>query len=421
MNAHPGLAKKLIKLCSGLLALTFALNFVVASNAHKGGTRLAAGNMQLGGTSKWEVLAPVSYKNLMLFPVRAARGDAGARATNDYVTLDEGTKNGTVAITERGSNGNINQMARHGRRNGRLQGMVNQLTSGNDSDSVNQLALINRSGKKLLLLAGEVITGGKQDRIVEADLIIPPISIPVSLNVFCVEPGRWQNRSVSQTIEPPAPARLSAAAQTAAVVAPTPEPSAAPPAVVKQADGFSSLNAISHPKLRAVAQDKKDQSSVWDEVRANNTKLGTTTSTETYREVYDKKEVGDQMQQYVSAFEKEITGSDIVGVVVARGGQLVWVDCFASDALFAKYWPKLLKSYIIDALGEQTSAKPPTVEQALRYLQESPVSKLTKTTTDSQAGIFNLVKTADASSAIFALYDTSLPTPLLLHFNKMQR
>ena len=57
--------------------------------------------------------------------------------------------------------------------------------------SVNQLVLINRSKRPLLLLAGELVSGGKQDRIIAKDRIVPVGAQPLPLNVFCVEHGRW--------------------------------------------------------------------------------------------------------------------------------------------------------------------------------------------------------------------------------------
>src|SRR5256714_14156265 len=135
----------------------------------------------------WSVLAPVSYKNLTIFPLRGV----GA-ATGDYITLDEGTKNSTVVIAERGTL----QAARRRTRNSANR-EVQQAVSYNSGASVNELALVNKSGKKLLLLAGEVIVGGQQDRIVQEGRINPPVSVPVALNVFCVEHGRWTPRATS--------------------------------------------------------------------------------------------------------------------------------------------------------------------------------------------------------------------------------
>ncbi len=345
----------------------------------------------------WSVLPPISYKNLTIFPVRAR--DVAASA--DYITLDEGTKSGTVVITEKGA---VASRSPRGGSNRRVQ----QQVSYNDNASVNELSLINKSGKKLLLLAGEVIVGGKQDRIVQEDRIIPPVSVPVALNVFCVEHGRWSPRTVSHAVGGGGGGNV-ARGRVQSPVAASDEP-ASPPK-------FSSLGAVAHPKLRGAAQDKKVQAEVWKEVSANNQKLGTANSTDTYQEVYASKEVGAQMDDYIRTLEKEVLQPGVVGVVIARNGQLIWADIFAGQKLFAGYWPKLLKSYVIDALGDNTSEKRPSVAEAARYLEgrDGTVS------TTTQAGVYQLVKTESSSYAVFDLRDISLANTLSVHFNKMDR
>jgi hypothetical protein len=42
-----------------------------------------------------------------------------------------------------------------------------------------------------LLLAGEIVTSGRQDRVIGDDRLVPARSDPIDLSVFCVEPGRW--------------------------------------------------------------------------------------------------------------------------------------------------------------------------------------------------------------------------------------
>jgi hypothetical protein len=42
-----------------------------------------------------------------------------------------------------------------------------------ESAQVNKLVLINNSKRPLLLLAGEIVTGGKQDRVIGKDRIVP--------------------------------------------------------------------------------------------------------------------------------------------------------------------------------------------------------------------------------------------------------
>jgi hypothetical protein len=350
----------------------------------------AKGNRETYGL---QVLSPVFYKNLTIFPV-AGRDAPGSDA---YITLDEGTKAGTVVITERGGQ-TAQAPLRHPRSASARQ--QNVAYSGGGGASVNELALVNRSGKKLLLLAGEVIVGGKQDRIVQEDRIIPPISVPVALNVFCVEHGRWSARNASNN------SGGARAGHGAPVVAAAPDH-----------DKFSSLGAVAHPKLRAAAQDKKVQGEVWNEVQANNVKLGTANSTDTYQEVYKSGRVGAQMEDYVRALEGEVLRRGVVGVVVARNGRVVWSDVFASQRLFASYWPKLLKSYVVDALGDDTERAHLTADQASQYL----LARSGSVSTATQEGVYQLVKIEQPSYAIFDLRDISLATPLRLHWNKMNR
>ncbi|HEV2765091.1 MAG TPA: DUF6569 family protein [Pyrinomonadaceae bacterium] len=361
-------------LVSSLAVVTWTPAPSASAKAHGGGG---------GGGRRWRVGAPVSYKNLTLFPVTSFSAGAGA---GDYVTLDEGIKNGTVVITERGSGVTARAMNRRV-----------AARASDDGGTVNQLALVNKSGKKLLLLAGEVIVGGKQDRIVEADLIIPPVSVPVSLNVFCVEAGRWSHRAASHS------GPVAAGRGEVSVSAPVQK--------------FSTLGAVAHPKLRAAAQDKKDHGEVWKEVRENNVKLGTNNSTETYQEVYSNKEVESRLEDYVAELQKAGAGATVVGVVVARNGEFVWADAFASRELFARYWPKLLKSYVVDAIGDRTSERVPSIAQAEAYLHAQGGAH----TVSGREGVYRLSKFESPAHAVFRLEDLSLPAPLLLHFNKMQR
>jgi hypothetical protein len=234
---------------------------------------------------------------------------------------------------------------------------------------------------------------------VQEDRVIPPVSVPVALNVFCVEHGRWTPRETSYNGGGAAPARVAA-----------PVANAAP-------EKFDSLNAVAHPKLRGAAQDRKEQSAVWDEVSKNNEKLGTKTGTDTYQEVYANKKVAGQLDDYVRTLEREVLQPGVVGVVVARNGRAVWADVFASQRLFASYWPKLLKSYVVDAIGDYTSDARPTVEQASAYL----LARDGTVTTTTQQGVYQLVKYEQAAYAVFELRDISLASPLRLHFNKMDR
>ncbi len=387
MTLIPGSRTLAAALCAFALllaALALSVGPQVARAAGDGGIKGHG-----GGVPELRPLAPVSYKNLTIFPVMGR----DLQGSDAYITLDEGTKAGTVVITERGGGQSAQAPLRHPRSaNAQRQHVA---YTGGGGASVNELALVNRSGKKLLLLAGEVVVGGKQDRIVQEDRLIPPVSIPVALNVFCVEHGRWTPRNAGYN-----------SGGGSAPVASAPD------------DGkFSSLGAVAHPKLRAAAQDKKVQGEVWKEVSENNVKLGTANSTDTYQEVYKSGRVGAQMEDYVRALEREVLRPGVVGVVIARNGKVVWADIFASQRLFASYWPKLLKSYVVDALGDNTSDARPSSADALRYLNthDGTVS------TTAQEGVYQLFKIEHPAYAIFDLRDASVAPALRVHWNKMNR
>ena len=107
--------------------------------------------------NSWRLLPGITYENITLFPVVSSAG----ADTSMFLTLDEGLASGEVVVTEQGSGGLFRSEGRAPR------------PDFNRGAAVNQLVLINRSKRPLLLLAGELVSGGKQDRIIGKDRIVP--------------------------------------------------------------------------------------------------------------------------------------------------------------------------------------------------------------------------------------------------------
>ncbi len=59
----------------------------------------------------------------------------------------------------------------------------------------------------------------------------------------------------------------------------------------------------------------------------------------------------------------------LVGVVVAYGAEVSWSDLFASNRLFEHYWPKLLRSYVTEALARPASSERATMDEAGSFLE----------------------------------------------------
>src|SRR6266849_466344 len=107
----------------------------------------------------WRLLDPVTYENISIFPVVSSYN----QDTSPFLTLEEGLATGEVLVREQGSEG----LARS------RDGRPIYITPPTTGASVNQLVLINRSRRPLLLLAGELVSGGKQDRVIGKDRIVP--------------------------------------------------------------------------------------------------------------------------------------------------------------------------------------------------------------------------------------------------------
>src|SRR6202166_4526760 len=153
------------------LSVAVTVAMVVAGMVFVGWAPVHAGEQS---TYNYKVLDPIRHGSLTVFPVVASN----SYGTAEFLTLDEGLRTGEVVVTEYGS----------------VSGLLRRRGTPairHDSAEVNRLVLVNNSKRPLLLLAGEIVTGGKQDRVIGMDRIVPPESDPVDLNVFCVEPGRW--------------------------------------------------------------------------------------------------------------------------------------------------------------------------------------------------------------------------------------
>ncbi|MBV9082607.1 MAG: hypothetical protein JOZ62_08030, partial [Acidobacteriaceae bacterium] len=208
---------------------------------------------------------------------------------------------------------------------------------------------INNSDRALLLLAGEIVTGGKQDRVVGRDRIIPAHSEPVALDVFCVEPHRW----------------MSASAQFGA-----------------------SGSAMAQPSVRSKAMADRNQQEVWNEVAKSRAafvagvpapQAQAIESSSSYAAAVQNGEVKRQLDSIAVPIERsyqkliqQLRVENAVGAVVAVNGEIIWVDVFASPALLEKYWPKLVRSYAAEAFTPRhfpvISGGLPSRESAQKFL-----------------------------------------------------
>jgi hypothetical protein len=327
---------------------------------------------------EWRLSAPVSFSNLTIFPVTSDDWPSAER----FITLDEGLKSGGVTITELGGT----RLVRH--------------RGQSDNAEVNTLALTNKTGKTLILLAGELLVGGKQDRIVDHDRLVPSDDAPIALGVFCVEHGRWQGSTTAfdqnQTaVHPPRGARNFLAGG---------------------GGGGAGAGQIANPAVREKAEAKKSQSEVWSKVGETTEVVNARSASGALTRAYQDGKVAMRTGPYIRDLKDKCAGKNVVGVVVAVNGEPVNSDIFASPSLFRRYWPKLLESYALEAI----SAGKPVRQGVDRLDAQTFLSRVEgNISSEGEDGVYRLTEHKSASESSFELEYIAASAPLLVHFNRI--
>jgi len=330
---------------------------------------------------EWRLLDPVTYENISVFPVVSSY----SQDTSSFLTLEEGLATGEVAVREQGSETMV-----RGR-----DGSPVYIPQPSSRAAVNQLVLINRSRRPLLLLAGELVSGGKQDRVIGKDRIVPAGGPPLPLDVFCVEHGRWTGSTQ-----------------------------------------FAAANTIVHPSVRESAAVDQLQGKVWDSVR-NGTNLAAPSAappakiaqpniqgaiagngrTEAYEKIYESRAVGVSIDDFVDEVERRfasatsgLKGERVVGVVVAYGSDVAWSDIFASGDLFDHYWRKLLRSYAVEAMTRPTYRMAASRDNAYEFLRRLNGREVQET----EPGVYRWREIKEGRLAQIEL-DALQPKPMTLH------
>ena len=345
----------------------------------------------------YKVLDPIRHGNLTVFPVVAAK----TYPTSEFLTLDEGLRSGEVIVTEAGS---VQGLIRR-------QGMAPPV---HDGAQVNRLVLVNNSKRPLLLLAGEIVSGGKQDRVIGKDRIVPAESDPIDLSVFCVEHGRWvassEHFGASEAMYGPASGG--------------PRPNAPPPMAI-----------MVQPSVRSKVMADKSQPGVWDEVSKQKEALVARVAPSTPSAAagiggvtsYAKVNENEDVRKYIDSVAKPLEQSyqglihqlrdrNAVGVVVAVNGRIIWADIFASTDLLSKYWPKLVRSYASEAVVTRAKEMEVTIKQADTFLADMEGRR---EMIESEPGIYRHTEVTGDGFKAFALTSLLPKTGFELHVAKM--
>ncbi|MBS1667776.1 MAG: hypothetical protein JST58_10395 [Bacteroidetes bacterium] len=238
----------------------------------------------------------IVYKNLKIIPIRPKNQAFGLRYPGrNIISLNDAIKNGIASITERGTA---------------------------STENVHWLRINNKSDSSIYISSGELISGGRQDRMVMRDTILPPSKRDQYFRVMCVEEERWSD---------------------------------------KEKDFEHRGFANSH--LRKVLDINKNQVQIWNEI-GSQLELGHVNSKSmAYLSLRDPEPLRKRRRrrdpiiipasdEYFNYFLQKIKKSDtsILGMVCVSGNRILGCDIYAGVNLFNQQLSPLLRGYIDEAL-----------------------------------------------------------------------
>jgi hypothetical protein len=249
-----------------------AAGLLVSAAAAQDPASRAPGRNLLTRYLDWaDIHRPAQVGRLTVFPLTLNRS---SDRLSDVLTMDQALAKGLLAIEELAT-------AR-----------------------VEQARFINKSGSRMIfLMAGELITGGKQNRMLQTDALLGPDSATV-LPLYCVQKGRW-----------------------------------------KGAGKFDARSTVVPYGVRSRACGRAGQDAIWSEVRRANARLESSTASQDLGAAMYKTE----NVRRLAGLRERITPHlprGCVGVVVAVGGRIVAADLFNSPELFSAMRRKVLDSYL---------------------------------------------------------------------------
>jgi hypothetical protein len=281
---------------------------LVALMQGKGGTATGSSSGRTAGGGEfpfdldpqYQVGRPVVSGALAVYPILRK----GPDLKTEYRTLDEATRDKVIVIKEM-------------------------------SDPSVPVVIVMNSGRvPIYVSAGEIIVGGKQDRVISHDIVIDP-GKELRVDVKCVEHGRWENGRVN----------------------------------------FESSGLMAGNASRKAAQFK-GQSDVWNEVATQNAAVRAAPNTGTYKAAFSAPEIKEATDACLKAVLPKLEGRNCVGMVVVIGSKVHAIEIFGSPSLFGKLKEKLLKGFVLDGISsKETRANPPGKDRILEFYKSTQAAQ----------------------------------------------
>ena len=234
-----------------------------------------------------------------------------------------------------------------------LKGETFEVQELDTSGTVPTLKVKNTGVKPVLLVAGDVVQGGKQDRVLVADVLVEPGGNLVDIAVNCVESGRWRAGEAGTKF------------------------------------GYGGRGEAT---LKRTLQVEKSQGRTWETVAALNAGKAKkmldrglasdaaelAPSSGTYMASLENPAVKEQVDPAVRALVAGLEKQDhVVGVVVALGDSVTTAEIFGHPALFDRSRDDLVRSFVLDAVSQDIAPAqtPPKAVAAATFLKDAIASR----------------------------------------------
>ena len=312
---------------------------------------------------EYRITGPVVHENLAIYLVH------GKSAPGPIpLTLDEALRSNAVKVHETGN--------------------------------VNELQIENLGGDEVFVQSGDIVKGGKQDRVLTVSLVLPPRSGRIPIASFCVEQGRWTSRGKEDV----------KTFATASAVVPSREAKLAMKAPLPAADPVPT-GGVQRGQVRTSAfasETGTRQHEVWDKVRkvqqGLSSNLGVSVnaaaSQTSLQLALEHEKLKDAQAGYLAALAPAgETGDDVVGYVFAINGRLNSAEIYPSNGLFRKMWPKLVQASVTEAIGQKNAGgeATPSGEAAQAFLDAARKGKSSEKPLAAQVRL----ETRDADKSLF--------------------
>ena len=279
-----------------------------------------------------DVGRPYHYRGLTVFPLVLRDGPVNT----DIRTLDEAVSAGWLSVREL------------------------------DEARVASVHVRNDSRHPVFLMAGEILLGGRQNRIVREDSLLDAESGVVEIPVYCGEKERW----------------------------------------VGVKEDFGGAGGLVNQELRGRAARGASQGEIWSSIDRQLSAAKASAPTRSYQDIYATEAVRRETEDTVGRLG-DLRGRGTVGVVTFVGGRMLSCDVFEDSELFGRLWNKICQAQAVDGyMGgyvRDSWRRPDDTDAGTvrRFLRDVAEARLTPTDTPASGRAWVVSGEADGRALIW--------------------